>query len=83
MFVTTVNSLETKVSHFEDIPIKSNGVGVVYVKDVARVSDGSDITVDYALVNGKRSVYIPIVVKTADASTWDVVQVLRQRLPEM
>jgi multidrug efflux pump subunit AcrB len=82
MFVTTINSLETKVSHFEDIPIKSNGVGVVYVKDVARVSDGSDITVDYALVNGKRSVYIPVV-KTADASTWDVVQVLRQRLPEM
>jgi multidrug efflux pump subunit AcrB len=82
MFVTTINSLETKVSHFEDIPIKSNGVGVVYVRDVARVSDGSDITVDYALVNGKRSVYIPVV-KTADASTWDVVQTLRQRLPEM
>jgi multidrug efflux pump subunit AcrB len=82
MFITTINSLESKVSQFEDIPIKSNGVGVVYIKDVARVSDGSDITVDYALVNGKRSVYIPVV-KTADASTWDVVQTLRQRLPEM
>ncbi len=82
MLITSINSLETKVEHFEDIPIKSNGIGVVYVKDVARVADASDITVDYALVNGKRSVYIPVV-KTADASTWDVVQTLRQRLPEM
>ena len=36
----------------------------------------ADVTVDYALVNGKRSVYIPVV-KTADASTWDVVQSLK------
>jgi multidrug efflux pump subunit AcrB len=82
MFVTSINSLETEVAHFEDIPIKSNGVGILYVRDVARVADASDITVDYALVNGKRSVYIPVV-KTADASTWDVVQTLRKRLPEM
>ncbi len=82
MFVTSINSLESTVAHFEDIPIKSNGVGIVYVRDVARVADASDITVDYALVNGKRSVYIPVV-KTADASTWDVVQTLRKRLPEM
>ena len=82
MYVTSINSLETKVQHFEDIPIKSNGATSIYVHDVASVADGADITVDYALVNGKRSVYIPVV-KTADASTWEVVQTLRQRLPEM
>lgn len=82
MYVTTVNSLESKVRHFEDIPIKSNGTTSIYVRDVARVVDGADITVDYALVNGKRSVYIPVV-KTADASTWDVVQSLRKHIPEM
>ncbi|WP_262886841.1 efflux RND transporter permease subunit [Mucilaginibacter humi] len=68
MFTTTVNSLVKKSDEFGDIPIKTkNGVSVL-VKDVARVADASDITVDYALINGKRSVYIPIV-KTADAST--------------
>ncbi|XZF15069.1 efflux RND transporter permease subunit [Chitinophagaceae bacterium MMS25-I14] len=82
MYVTSINSLEDKVEQFDDIPIKSNGVGMVYVKDVAKVTDGADVTVDYALVNGKRSVYIPVV-KTADASTWDVVQNLRAKLPEM
>src|SRR6201996_3864332 len=82
MYVTSINSLETKVQHFEDIPIRSNGSETVYVRDVATVADGADITVDYALVNGKRSVYIPVV-KTADASTWEVVQTLRKRIPEM
>jgi multidrug efflux pump subunit AcrB len=82
MFITTINSLETTVEKFEDIPVKSNGATNVYIHDIGSVSDGADITVDYALVNGKRSVYIPVV-KTADASTWDVVQTLRKRLPEM
>jgi multidrug efflux pump subunit AcrB len=82
MLVSTINSLEHKVQQFEDIPVKSNGATSIYVRDVATVADGADITVDYALVNGKRSVYIPVV-KTADASTWEVVQTLRKRLPEM
>src|SRR6201996_1591981 len=82
MYITSVNSLETKVQHFGDIPIKSNGNTTIYVRDVATVADGADITVDYALVNGKPSVYIPVV-KTADASTWDVVQNLRKHIPEV
>ena len=82
MFITTINSLEKNVEGFEDIPIKTNGTTNIFIRDVGNVSDGADITVDYALVNGKRSVYIPVV-KTADASTWDVVQTLRTRLPEM
>ena len=82
MFITSVNSLEAKVSEFQDIPVKTNGTTSVFVKDIAKVSDGADLTVDYALVNGKRSVYIPVV-KTADASTWEVVQTLRSKLPEM
>src|SRR5579863_8949515 len=82
MYFTTINSLEDKVDQFNDIPIKSNGSTTIFVKDVARVADAADVTVDYALVNGKRSVYIPVV-KTADASTWEVVQTLRKRLPEM
>ena len=82
MFVTTVNTLVKQVDEFGDIPIVTkNGVPIL-VKDVARVADASDVTVDYALINGKRSVYIPVV-KTADASTWSVVQALKARIPEM
>ncbi len=81
-FLTTINTLVQQIEEFADIPVVTkNGVPVL-VKDIARVADGTDITVDYALINGKRSVYIPIV-KTADASTWDVVQNLKARLSEI
>jgi len=82
MFTTTVNTLVKNADEFGDIPIKTKNGVPIYVKDVARVADASDVTVDYALINGKRSVYIPVV-KTADASTWSVVQDLKKELPEM
>lgn len=82
MYVTSANSLEETVKDFEDIPIVTNGAATVFVHDVATVADASDVTVDYALINGKRSVYIPVV-KTADASTWSVVQNLKAKIPEM
>lgn len=82
MYVTTLNSLEDKVQDFGDIPITTNQGATLFLRDVASVADASDVTVDYALINGKRSVYIPVV-KTADASTWDVVQSLKRILPEM
>ncbi len=82
MYLTTMNSLINNSANFGNIPvITKNGVPI-YVKDIARVTDAADITVDYALVNGKRSVYIPVV-KTASASTWTVVQDLKSKLPEM
>jgi multidrug efflux pump subunit AcrB len=82
MYVTTANSLEDEVKDFEDIPITTNGTSTIFIHDVASVADAADVTVDYALVDGKRSVYMPVV-KTADASTWDVVQSLKARIPEM
>ncbi|WP_217606468.1 efflux RND transporter permease subunit [Chitinophaga sp. GbtcB8] len=82
MYVTSLNSLEDQVKDFEDIVVASNGSNSVFIRNVARVADAADVTVDYALINGKRSIYIPVV-KTADASTWEVVQNLRSKLPEM
>ena len=82
MYVTTVNSLEETVRDFEDIPIATNGSSTVFIHDIATVADASDVTVDYALINSKRSIYIPVV-KTAEASTWDVVQKLKAKIPEM
>jgi len=82
MYVASMNSQEQEVKDFGDIPIATSGVNMITAKDIATIEDASDIVVDYALVNGKRSVYFPIV-KTASASTWDVVQGLRAEIPEM
>lgn len=82
MYLTTINSLVTQSQNFGNIPVVTKNGVPVYIKDIARVADAADITVDYALINGKRSVYIPVV-KTASASTWSVVQGLKAKIPEM
>ncbi|MEZ0484930.1 efflux RND transporter permease subunit [Fibrella aquatica] len=81
-YITTLNSLEEQVEDFGRIPVVTSGHRTVFLSDVATVQDGSDVTAGYALVNGSRSSYIPVV-KTADASTWDVVTRLKAKLPEM
>ncbi|MBB6498316.1 efflux RND transporter permease subunit [Pedobacter cryoconitis] len=82
MYITTLNSLVDKVTEFGDIPVTVKNGTPVLIKDIARVADAADVTVDYALINGKRSVYIPVV-KTADASTWEVVKAVKSKIPEM
>ena len=82
MYMATTNALEGSVKAFGDIPVKTDNASTVFLHDVGTIQDAADITTGYALINGKRSIYMPIV-KTADASTWDVVQQLKAKLPEM
>src|SRR5581483_10213915 len=79
-YLTPTNTTIRKISDFGDIPLIKNGIQTVFMRDVATVEDGADITTGSALVNGKRSVYLPIT-KSADASTWDVVQNLKKAIP--
>ncbi|WP_345955356.1 efflux RND transporter permease subunit [Mucilaginibacter sp. PAMB04168] len=79
-YLTPANTSMKKVADFGDIPLYKNGIQTVFLHDVATVEDGADITSSYALVNGKRSVYLPIT-KSADASTWEVVQNLKKAIP--
>jgi multidrug efflux pump subunit AcrB len=63
----------------------------VYMRDICRrdpvtdkplIEDATDIPSGYALVNGKRAVYI-LVTKRASASTVEVVDKVRKNLPAM
>jgi multidrug efflux pump subunit AcrB len=56
--------------------------GDVYLRHVARIEEGSDIPTGYALVNGKRTVYM-LITKRADASTLSVVNALKENLGRM
>ena len=79
-YITPSNTTIKTIKDFESIPVFKGGVDNVYLRDIATVEDGADITTSYALVNGKRSVYLPIT-KSADASTWEVVQNLKKAIP--
>ncbi|MFY0255260.1 efflux RND transporter permease subunit [Chitinophaga sp. 30R24] len=81
-YITPANTTIRTVKDFENIPLFKGGVQNLYLRDVATVEDGADITAGYALVNGRRSVYLSIA-KSADASTWEVVQRLKKALPTM
>ena len=62
------------------MPLRIGSVPTVYLKDVGTVAEGTDIPTCYALVNGKRTVYIPVT-KRADASTLAVVDLVKKNLP--
>lgn len=79
-YITPVNTTIKTIKDFENIPLYKGSIQNLYLKDVATVEDGADITTSYALINGKRSVYLAIT-KSADASTWDVVQNLKKAIP--
>ncbi|HEY4338035.1 MAG TPA: efflux RND transporter permease subunit [Puia sp.] len=81
-YITPVNTTIHTIKDFGDIPLYVGGVQNLYLRDVASVEDAADLTVGYALVNGKRSVYLSIA-KSADASTWEVVQRLKAAIPKM
>lgn len=59
-----INSIAKNPEEFLNTPVKVGDNRTIYVRDVARVEDGADQTVGYALVNGKRSVYLPIIKKS-------------------
>lgn len=81
-YLTPQNSMIETLEDLQNMPLQQGAGAAVYVKDVAQVSMGADITTSYALINGKRSVYIPVT-KRADASTWDVVKRVKAALPDM
>jgi multidrug efflux pump subunit AcrB len=78
----TLVSTDSTVVDYQDllnIPLKAGAGAAVYMRDVASVSDTSDILAGYALLNGKRTIYIPVT-KRPDASTITVVNEVRQSL---
>lgn len=81
-YLTPTNFTIREIADFEKIPLFKNNVQNLYLGDVAKVRDGADVVAGYALVNGKRSVYMSIA-KSADASTWDVVKNLKAALPKI
>src|SRR5208283_4902607 len=82
MPIVPINSLVRDVKELETIPIRVGADPLVRIRDVATVQDATDIPAGYAIVNGRRAVYI-LVTKRADASTLAVVRNVKEALPQM
>jgi multidrug efflux pump subunit AcrB len=77
-----VNADLKKVSEFNDLPIKRVGNTIIYLRDVATVSDGFAPQTNIVRQDGKRGALVTVL-KAGDASTLDVVKGVRQLLPRV
>jgi multidrug efflux pump subunit AcrB len=75
-----LNSVVENIKDLESVAIRVGTYPTVFVRDVGEVTDGSDIVTSYALIDGRRTVYVPVT-KRADASTLAVVELVKQNLP--
>jgi multidrug efflux pump subunit AcrB len=77
-----VNADLKKVAEFNSLPIKRVGNTIIYLRDVATVSDGFAPQTNIVRQDGKRGVLVTIY-KAGDASTISVVEGVRQLLPRI
>ena len=74
-----LNAVARNIKDLEGVPIRTGTFPTVFLRDVGQVIDGSDIVTSYALVNGRRTVYIPVT-KRSTASTLSVVNLVKANL---
>lgn len=76
-----LNSVVKSIKDLENVPIRTGTYPAVFLRDVGNIVDGSDIITSYALVNGRRTVYIPVT-KRSEASTLSVVNLVKKNIPK-
>ncbi|MGQ0634017.1 MAG: efflux RND transporter permease subunit [Planctomycetaceae bacterium] len=86
MPIVANNATVIDIQRLGEIPLR---IGEnVYLRDVATIQDATDITYGYALVNGRKSVYLPIIKKdtgstlTVVADVHKSMQLFRDAVPK-
>ncbi len=79
--IVPVNSVVKDPQQLGTIPVRM-GENPVYIRDLGVIQDSADAPAGYALVNGRRAVYI-LATKRADASTLSVINNIKDALPKM
>lgn len=79
--IVPVNSVVKDPQQLGSIPIRM-GENPVFLRDVGTIQDSADAPAGYALVNGRRAVYI-LATKRAEASTLSVINNIKDAIPKM
>ena len=79
--IVPINSVVKDPQQLSTIPIRT-GEHPVYIRDIGTISDSADAPAGYALVNGRRAVYI-LANKRAEASTLSVIEQIKTAIPKM
>jgi multidrug efflux pump subunit AcrB len=76
------NALVKDIQDLGTISIRTSKGPPVYIRDIGTIEDSTDQPTGYALVNGRRAVYI-LATKRAEASTMSVIEEIKRALPMM
>ncbi|MEY4566183.1 MAG: Multidrug resistance protein MdtC, partial [Planctomycetota bacterium] len=79
--IVPVNSVVKDPQQLGSIPVRM-GENPVFIRDLGVIQDSADAPAGYALVNGRRAVYI-LATKRAEASTLSVINNIKDALPKM
>jgi multidrug efflux pump subunit AcrB len=74
-----MNSIVEHIDELLSVPIRVGTYPTVFLKDIGTVQDATDIQVGYALLNGNRTIYLPVT-KHSDASTLTVVNEVKNSM---
>ncbi|MFY9690608.1 MAG: efflux RND transporter permease subunit [Candidatus Acidiferrales bacterium] len=77
-----MNGSPLTVEGLNDLPIKTVNGSTIYIKDIGDVRDGFTPQTNIVRVNGQRASLMSIL-KLGDASTLDVINGVRQMLPQI
>jgi multidrug efflux pump subunit AcrB len=80
--VVPTNALVKDIRDLGSIPIRTGQGPPVYLRDIGTIEDSTDLPTGYALVNGRRAVYI-LATKRAEASTMSVIDEIKKALSAM
>lgn len=77
-----LNAAPETIEEIAQIPISTSNDHITLLKDVASVRDGSAVQTNIARVDGKEGVLVSLI-KLGDASTTEIIENLKQLLPEI
>jgi multidrug efflux pump subunit AcrB len=75
-----LNSSPEKLEELNNMPIRAQNGTVTYVRDVAHVRDGYSPQTNMVRVEGHRAILMSVL-KTGNASTIDIINSIREKLP--
>jgi CzcA family heavy metal efflux pump len=77
-----MNGSPTVVDRLNNLPIKTVGNTVIYIRDVAHVRDGYPPQTNIVRVNGQRSALMSVE-KTGNASTLAIISGIKREIPQI
>src|SRR6266404_5418118 len=77
------NSQLKTIDEINDLPLKTVNNAPVLVADISRAKDDAAIQTNIVLIDGQRSVYLPVLKSGSDANTISVVEGIKQAVSHL